>query len=500
MTPAVESVPPLPGHDADVQRDRAMAVGLAWTGAAKWIGQSIAWIATLVVARLLTPEDYGLVALGTVYLGLITLVTEFGLGSAVVMLRELDARQTAQINSVAWLAGVAGFGLSLALASPIGAFFHSPLLVPVLVVMSIAFLASGPRIVPQSMLQKEMRFRVLSLIDAAQVMIQNGTMVLFAVLGFRYWAIVLGGLAGQFAATFLTLAVQRCPLAKPQLASIGKALSFSRDVAATRLAWFFYSRADFVVAGRVLGGGPTGYYSMAWSLASIPVDKLSALVHKVTPAFFSLVQKEPLAIRRYFVILIQGLATLSFPFSIGTALVAPDFIIAILTEKWTGAIAPLQILSLYACLASLNAVLTPLLAAVRQQRFTMWSNLAAAVILPVGFLVGARWGTTGIAFAWLLLHPPIVLALLRHVVRHTSVTWRDVGSALWPPVQASFFMTAAVLIARFMVLDGISSAPRLAALVVIGAVTFVAAFAIFSRAAFDRMRRALALLRQPAAT
>jgi len=106
--------------------DRSLLNGIAWTSGAKWASQLLTWASTLVVARLLSPEDYGLVGMASIYLGVITLLSEFGLGSAVVTLRELSEEQVAQINSVSLLFGLASFALSCAAAVPLGHFFHAP--------------------------------------------------------------------------------------------------------------------------------------------------------------------------------------------------------------------------------------------------------------------------------------------------------------------------------------------------------------------------------------
>src|SRR5712692_5628349 len=100
--------------------DRSLLHGIAWTSGAKWAGQLFAWASTLIVARLLTPEDYGLVGMASIYLGLITLVSEFGLGSAVITLRDLSEEQVAQLNGLAVLVGVVSCAVSCAAVIPLG--------------------------------------------------------------------------------------------------------------------------------------------------------------------------------------------------------------------------------------------------------------------------------------------------------------------------------------------------------------------------------------------
>src|SRR2546425_8145761 len=106
--------------------DRSLLRGVAWTAAAKWASQALGWASWLIVARLLTPEDYGLVGMAAIYLGLITLVAEFGLGTAVLAVRELSVAQINQLNGLAVLLGLASLVASCAVAIPLGRFFHAP--------------------------------------------------------------------------------------------------------------------------------------------------------------------------------------------------------------------------------------------------------------------------------------------------------------------------------------------------------------------------------------
>src|SRR5436190_24178728 len=106
--------------------DRALLHGVAWTAAAKWAAQVLSWASWLIVARLLSPEDYGLVGMATIYFGLITLLSEFGLGTAVLVVRELSVGQINQLNGMAVLLGLAGVLGSCAAAIPLGHSFRAP--------------------------------------------------------------------------------------------------------------------------------------------------------------------------------------------------------------------------------------------------------------------------------------------------------------------------------------------------------------------------------------
>src|SRR5207249_9080683 len=109
-----------------------------------------------------------------------------------------------------------------------------------------------------------------------------------------------------------------------------------------RLCWYASANADFLMAGRILGKAALGLYNVGWTLASVPVDKVATLVGQVTPAFFSAVQTDRAAIRRYLLGITEGIALITFPISLGLALVARDFVLVVLGSKWQASIAPLQ--------------------------------------------------------------------------------------------------------------------------------------------------------------
>ncbi len=505
MLPPDPSVPtppdvPLPTPESAAQlRDRldhALVRGIAWTAVVKWCSQILAWATTLIVARILTPDDYGLVALGTIYMGAVTLLTEFGLGSAIVMLRELGPSQVAQIGGFAWIAGFAGFLLSLAAAFPLGAFFDAPALSAVIIVMSITFLVSAPRVVPQSLLQKEMRFRAVSLIDALQSLAQSIGMVVFAVLGFRYWALVIGALLGHAIASAVTIVVRPHRVNWPRRASVGAALSFSRDMAIARISWYAYSRADFFVAGKWLGQARLGEYSMAWSLASVPVDKITSMVNRVTPSFFAVVKDDPAALRRYLLMITEMLALVTFPLAFGLALVAEPFVLTTLTAKWAASITPLRVLAIYAALTSITALFSPLLAATGELRFTMWNNILAAIVLPIGFLIGTRWGVDGIAMAWVILHTPFLVAQYRRVSAHIQLPASQVWRSLVPALSGSTAMAVVVLATWSVLGPTLEGVWLLLGLVAAGGLGYCLPLALWHRHRIERLRKALRLLRQ----
>jgi polysaccharide transporter, PST family len=462
--------------------DRSLTHGVAWMGGVKWATQILAWACTLVVARILEPADYGLVGLATAYLGIVTLLSEFGIGTTVVALRDLDDDALAQMNTVSLLFGVASFAVSCAMAPLLAWFFKQPQLTAVVVAMSGIFVITGLRVVPQAVLQRDMRFRDLALNEGMQSLVLSTGSVAFALLGFRYWTLVLSAVLGAAITTVLALRLVRLPLTWPRWRELGFALRFSRHTIVGRLAWYLYQNADFFVAGRALGKDALGAYTFGWNLASTPLERITSLVSRVTPSILSAVQRDAAALRRYLLTVTEAIALIAFPLTLGLGLVAPDIVPLALGPKWHSMIAPLQLLSIAAAIRAITPILPQVLTVTGHNRTTMLVNLWGAIVMPVAFAIGSRWGTIGIAAAWLVAYPvavvvPMAAATLRQVQLPAVAYLR----ALLPAATAAACMTAAVLGARQ--LHG-AAAPRLVDLLVdvaVGGLAYAGALLLFHR-------------------
>jgi PST family polysaccharide transporter len=453
--------------------DRSLVHGIAWTSGAKWASQLLSWASTLIVARLLTPGDFGLVGMASVFLGLVTMLSEFGLGSAIVALRDLSDEQMAQLNTLSVAMGVASFALSCAAAVPLGHFFAAPELPAVVVVTGAGFIVTAFRIVPSAMLQRDLKFKALAAVEAGRAAVMAIVMVAFAAVGLRYWTLVIGGLLSGAMGTAAVLVLQRHRFARPRQRELGHAVAFSKDVLISRLAWYTYSNADFLVAGRVLGKTALGLYDLGWTLSNIPIEKITALVSQVTPPIFSAVQHDSPALRRYLLRVTEGLALITYPLCIGMALVAPEFVRFTLGAKWEGAILPLQLLAVSAAFRAVTPLLSQILLALKKSRIVMKYAVVCAIALPAAFYLSARVaGPAGIAFAWVVVFPILVLGAYRRCLEAIALPERAYLGALWPGVSSSLIMAGAVVAIRGALPDELRVGWRFGIEVIVGAAAF----------------------------
>ena len=456
--------------------DRSLVQGIAWTGGMKWLTQLVSWAVTIFVARLLTPTDYGLVGMAMVYLGFVQILSEFGLGSAIVQQRDLQEQQIARLGGLSVLWGVLLCAASAALAGPLAAFFGEAAVRWIIIALSLTFVMRALQVVPRALLMREMEFRKLAWVEGIEALtLTIGTLAL-AVLGFRYWALVGGAILAALVAGTVVILWRPHRIQWPgEFGPIAGPVRFGWHIVVSQIAWYVYSNADFAIGGRTLGKAALGAYSLGWQVATVPVDRVSALVGRVTPAVFAAVRNDPPALRRYLGLLTEGLALVTFPASVGLALVADEFVLVVLGEAWRPAILPLRLLALYGGIRSIVTLSPQILVATGHEKRSMYFSVLAAIVLPSLFLIGSRWGTAGVAVAWLIGYPLIAIPMfMRHALQAIDMPVGAYLRVLWPAARATLAMAAVVLSLRLGAPESWTAALHLATQVLGGAAAYAA--------------------------
>jgi teichuronic acid exporter len=342
----------------------------------------------------------------------------------------------------------------------------------VVIITCLQLIPQGFRAVPEGLLSKDMRFGLLSWIEAIRAVVAALATLVLAYLGHGYWALVWGNLIGTVVRTAIIMVARPFRFALPRRAALQKELTFGWHVLVSVIAWTAYERLDNVTAGRVLGQAALGAYAMAWNLANVPLEKVTSLVTTIIPSYFAAVQTDPGELRRYLRTLTEALAVATFPATIGLALIARDLIPLAMGQKWEGVIAPLEVLSVYVAFRSVVALLPKMLTAVGNARFVMWNDLAALVILPTAFYIGSRWGIGGIAWGWVAAYPLVAIPLYRKTFKAIGMRVGDYVGALRPALNCTLAMVIVVAVVKWQIPAHESLLLRLVLEVLVGAAAY----------------------------
>jgi len=425
--------------------DGAVAGGLAWTAGAKTATQLITWLSAIWAARLLSPADFGLVSMAGILLNITAVLSEFGLGTAALQMPELTADVIAQLNTASAAICTAIYGLTV-LSAPLAAmFFKSDQLKVLLAVNSLALLITGFQAVPMALLQKDLDYRRLSVIDAVQAVLMAVVTVVCALLGLAYWSLVAGPLAGRLAGAALMYWWKPVPFKWPSWSQIEAAVRLGAHISVSRIASAIYVFSDGAIVGRTLGDSALGAYQWAMNLASAPADKVGLLLMRVTGPLFAKIQNDARLVQRYFRIVSEALSLTIFPMLLGLAVVAPEAVQALLGSKWAGAEGPIRWLALFVGVRTLATLVTQVLTSLRYTRFNMWVSLLSFAVMPPAFLIASRWGIAAVAASWLILAPVTILPPIVKLLRVTGLRYLEYLDVLAPALGGSAVMVALVL-------------------------------------------------------
>jgi O-antigen/teichoic acid export membrane protein len=476
--PSVSKADPEPAASIGAH---TLARGVAWIGAARWGSQLLAWVVTLIVVRILSPTDYGVVGMTAFFITLAGALAESGIGSAVVALRELTPQAIRQLHAVAIGAGFAAAGITAAAAWPASRYFHEPALLSVMAVLGLSFALDGFRVVPVAVINRELNYRQSSSVDLVRAVASAATVLILALKGAKYWSLVGAAIAGSAAASLWTFRLKRVAVERPRLRVLNAPLRYCRHAILTRLAYSAYQSADFMIAGKMFGPGPLGQYNVAWTIASLPGEKLTTVILGATMPFFAAIQHDREALARYYLRLTRFLSLVLWPTLFGFMVVADLAIPLVLGEKWLPAVPLTRALLFYTALLSigLNNVI---LSATGRSRSAMQLAFLALVLLPPAFYIGGKLGgVLGIAWAWTAVFPIVMACTLYITLRALQVSFGSYLGALRRPALLVGLMCAGVALTRFLLVGRVSRPIELVIAIAAGAVLYGALCLAFAR-------------------
>jgi O-antigen/teichoic acid export membrane protein len=470
------------------------ATALRWAGGATATGQLITWAMTILVIRILTPEDYGLMAMATVVIAFLMLVNELGLGAVIVQRESLDLDTVRTIFGITLIVNTLFFALLWLAAPLISGFFHEDRLTTIVRVLALQFVIAAFEIVPVAQLERNLDFKRKSLANLAANVAGGAASLVLAYRGLGVWALVSGNLVlVTTRMVLLNIAAPFLHLPAFNVRAAANALAFGGLVTLERAMWFLYSQADVFVVGRLLGTRILGVYSVAMQLASLVMHKTGGVLYEVAFPTFARTQEDRRRLSAYVLKAKRLVGFFGFPIFFGIASVAPEMVQVLLGSSWSAAAPALCLLSLVMPLRMASNVLPPALQGSGRPDVSVLNLLLALVVMPLAFLAGARWGLLGVCWSWVLAFPPVYLMMLlrsRHVL---GVGVGEVLRTMALPALASAVMFGAVSLLRHLLGESLEPAIRLPLLIAAGAACYGALVWFAGRAL---LLEALALLKR----
>ncbi len=471
-----------------------------WRSGSQIIGQAVMWGSTFLVLRLLAPADYGLFAMTQGVMALAQLLNGYSFAASLVQAERLDEERVGQVFGALILMN-GSIAIAQFLCAPIAAaYFHQPMLVALLRVQSLLHLTTPFIIMPQALLSRTINFRTQGRANLAAACAGAATALACALAGFGVWTLVLAPLAlFGTRALFLGLIGRWWVRPRFSLAGAGATLGYGGTVLVSDILWFVQTQADVLIAGRRFDPHMVGLYAEGLFLTQILVNKFVPALNEVAFPAYARMQTDPRAVAESFAKALGLIMLAALPCYVGLAVAAEPLVLTAMGPKWVEVVPLVRLLALAMPFVTLHVLYPPATNALGQPRIGAISSGSGAVLLPTAFAIGVHFGPVGMAVAWGVATPILVLVSSSLSLPVIGLSWRGLAGAILPPLLAALAMGAAVT-GLDRLLPTIAPAPRLLTLISFGVTVYAGLVLLIAR---PTAMRALVMLRgggEPTAT
>lgn len=451
--------------------------------------QLISWVITIYVIRLLNPDDMGLMGIAFVFIGALSLISELGLSYAVIQKRDITEYQLRQVLGFVILGNLFFFFLVLISAKYIANFYDESRLTPILMTLSVIFLMRPFYVINETLLAKEMKFKLKSMVNLISNVSAAFTALILAKLGYGVWALIWNQLM-LYLTRVVCFNIASKGMIRPSFNFNGSGQLLTFGSYSTGASFFrsLFFKLDVMIGGKLLSVGPIGVYSVALQLSTIVLDKLSIVIPQIAFPAFSIMQSDSLHFASTFLKAGRFLYLISFPCFCGIAAISPEIVALFLGDKWLEVIFPMRILCLVMPLRMLDLLYYPAMVGKGRADICMLTAILTTIVLAFAFLIGARWGIEGLCWAWVAGYPIVYAFMLYMCQRILNIKFYEILRTMMLPVSASLVMYLSIYLLRSNIVPAMTITLRLVVFVISGAAIVAGVFLTVNRNLLSEFR------------
>jgi O-antigen/teichoic acid export membrane protein len=427
-----------------------MLRGSIWAVAMRWSIRLIGLVSVVILARLLTPEDFGVVALAMVTIGLIRELSELGVALLVIRTQEITRDECDTAWTVRILQGTV-VALVIAASAPIAAqYFGEPRVAPVMYLLAVSAMIGGFENIGMVLVQKELDFAKDFRFNLWRRLLVFIVTIVLAVVLRSYWALVFGELVGGSFAVGLSY-VMHAYRPRLSLSRVQEYIRFAMSIIPLNVGRYLNGKTDVLVVGGMAPTALFGAYSVAAELADMVTKEVVMPLGRALFPSYAKIAADPAQLSVAFQHVLSTAATVCLPLGVGLMLTAEDFVQLLLGNQWHQTVIFVRWLAMYATITSvLHVMSVQILVVVGSEKRAAWLMwIRFLVLAPCVAAAGLLGGPTAIPVAAIgatLLVAPVILY---HVTRAIPVTAAQIGLSLWRPLAAAAVMALALGFAEF---------------------------------------------------
>ncbi|MCA9731253.1 MAG: lipopolysaccharide biosynthesis protein [Deferribacteres bacterium] len=461
-------------------------IGILYTSGARFAGIALHFVNIVFLARLLTPEDFGMAATGMLVIGFATKFGEFGFNMGLIQ-RNAEVTDT-HVNTLFTMDlsfKIALWLIILVSTTFIAHFFDGVNyndLVASLPIISFYMVLECFSTTPMAMMQRNMDFKKRSIILMSEGVITTINAIIMAFSGWGFWSLIYSKLIGiMIVGVWAAFMTKWVPKIKWDREAAKELFSFGFMVFLRNLFRYGADNAANFAVLKVLGGGALGIYDKAFGLMRLPQKHLTKGMNSVVFAAVSRIQDEPERVRQAFRKVILAVGLISFPILAGMAVIAPYLVPILLGDQWLDTIAPLQIMCISGILLTIDPFITSVLTGMGLVKFTAARRGLEFVLMGIAAFVGVQFGLSGVAIAALVVAFIIMLTMITLITNNSKITWFDCFEPLWPATAMTLVMLAAMILFQygFIFFYPLPDLVMLLVLTFVGGITYIGSYFLF---------------------
>lgn len=381
---------------------REAVSGLGWQMAANVLRFGAQFAIGILLARLLPPEDFGIVGMAYIATGLVYVLTDLGFKESIVQLKEINEYHVYTCYTVSTSIGLALSAAMYATAGYAAEFFSDARLGPVLQVLSAATAFTGFATASNALLIRRLSFKTVVLIELLSSTVGYGLVALaLALIGFGYWSLVLGTLVQAVSSALMFYSAVRHGLVPVvRLRELREMFGFSTKVSFAALANFVALKGDYFIIGRLFNSASLGYYTRSYTMMEMPHGIVGLALSRVLFPAASRVQHDPVRFRRAYLTAMSVSAMISVPVSLAMCILAPELVPFLFGDQWDASVPLLQVLcafGMFRMMYNTGAAFTK--AGGIAGRLLASTIVYAGLVVAGGWWAGTTFGLIGVAWA-----------------------------------------------------------------------------------------------------
>lgn len=464
--------------------------GVKWNAVLMVTLTVLQFVTLAILARLLSPSDFGLMGMMRVVIGFAQLFADMGLSNAIIQRQDVEEHH---LSSFFWINIFIGMILFVCIVfiNPLAAlYFKQPNLSKYLTFAAIIFLITPVGQIFRTLLRKKLMFKALAKTEIAGEVVYSFSAIGLALAKFGVLSLIFGQLISSLFTVLLLFFIFRkiwLPRFHCNIKDIQSYFRFGVFQTGQRITNYLSANIDYLIIGRLLGPKPLGFYTLAYQLVIFPLTKINPIITKVAFPVFSKIQHDDSRMKRGYCQAVHYTSLLSFPMLAGMLVVAPEFIRLVYGAKWITSILVLQLLCAVGVLKSLGNLTGSIFLAKGRPDIGFYRSICKVILISIAVVIGANWGIVGVAVAILVLHIPSFSISQLIINKLIDLKLTQYFKAMKLPSISSGIMLAGIILLK-MILSNMDEFPLFIITVAIGVIIYIVSYYLQDKTVFIELK------------